>query len=109
MVAPIKKSLLIHEIEYQDFTEGRYGNDYGEKQTVKHVRLDPKSKRIKTPNGEEFIAQTTLYWDATHSDYCRFHKNGKVIFNGMEMHVGEVAIFYDDRPDKVHHLEVFLR
>lgn len=107
MVAPIPKHLLIHDIEYQDYEKTRYGDEYGEKIEVKHVRLDPKSKRVKTANGEEFISQTTLFWDAVNSEACRFHKNGRVIFDGIEMYVGEIGIFYDE--SKLHHLEVYLR
>ncbi|MDN6288883.1 MAG: putative minor capsid protein [Tetragenococcus koreensis] len=106
MVAPIPKGLLIHEITYEDFKSGRHGDEYLEPQEVKYVRLDAKTKRIKTADGQDIISQTTLFWDAVNSDYCRFHKNGRVTFNGTQMHVKEVGLFHDE--SKLHHLEVSL-
>ncbi|MCC5894837.1 MAG: hypothetical protein JJU16_05185 [Alkalibacterium sp.] len=106
MVAPIPKSLLIHEITYEDYESGRHGDIYHDPIDVKHVRLESKSKRIKTANGQDIIAQTTLFWDAVNSDECRFHKNGRVTFNGSQMHVKEVHLFHDE--SKLHHLEVSL-
>ncbi|MFJ8457276.1 putative minor capsid protein [Bacillus paramycoides] len=110
MARPIRRSLLIHTVEYlqykgEDDTWG--GNDnYEPPITIKLVRIEPKKTVVLGSNGNSTVMRTLLFHDAAHSTPVTFKEKSKVVFNGKEMTVSEVSEFYDR--SRLHHTEVVL-
>ncbi|PFD98918.1 minor capsid protein [Bacillus sp. AFS023182] len=110
MAKPIRRSLLIHTVEYlgykgEDDTWG--GNDnYKPPVTIERVRIESKKTVVMNSNGDSVVMQTLLFHDAVHSTPVTFKEKSKVILNGKEMTVSKVSDFYDR--SNLHHVEVLL-
>ena len=110
MAKPMRRSLLIHTVEYlkykgEDDTWG--GNDnYESPVTIEMVRIEPKKTVVLSGNGNSTVMKTLLFHDAVHSTPVTFKEKSKVVFNGKEMTVSEVSDFYDR--SRLHHVEVLL-
>ena len=108
MAKPIRKSLLIHEIEYHEYnTDDRFGGGYMTPVTVKHVRVEPKDSYVVDSNGGSINSSTLLIVDATHSTPINLQEQSKVIFDGEEYVVQKVNTFFA-RSKKPHHWEAVL-
>ncbi|PHB22873.1 minor capsid protein [Bacillus pseudomycoides] len=110
MAKPIKRSLLIHTVEYleykgEDDTWGGSDN-YEPAVTIERVRIEPKKAFVSNGNGDSTVMQTLLFHDAVHSTPVTFKEKSKVIFNGKKMTVSKVNDFYDR--SSLHHVEVLL-
>ncbi|QIW21328.1 putative minor capsid protein [Bacillus thuringiensis] len=108
MAKPIRRSLLIHTIQYleykgEDDTWGGSDN-YAPAVMIKRVRVEPKKNVVSNGNGESLVTNTLLFHDSVHSTPVTFKEKSKVIFNGKEMIVKKVAEFYDRA--FLHHVEV---
>ncbi|MCC2397548.1 minor capsid protein [Bacillus cereus] len=112
MAKPIKRSLLIHEVTYQEYQvdnsgwggdEGSYGNPI----TVRNVRVEQLEKLLRSSTGDSVVYQNTLFWDAYHSTPIAFKQKDKVIFNGTEYTVESINTLYDGK--RIHHLEIVLK
>lgn len=110
MAKPIRRSLLIHTIQYLEYKgEGDTwgGSDnYKPAVTIERVRIEPKKTVVLNGNGDSTVMQTLLFHDVVHSTPVTFKEKSKVIFDGEEMAVKEVAKFYDR--SSLHHVEVLL-
>ncbi|MBJ8031446.1 putative minor capsid protein [Bacillus cereus group sp. N21] len=110
MAKPIRRSLLIHTIQYleykgEDDTWGGSDN-YKPAVTIERVRVEPKKTVVLNGNGDSTVMQTLLFHDAVHSTPAVFKEKSKIIFDGEEMTVKEVNKFYDR--SNLHHMEVEL-
>ena len=104
---PIKRRLLIHSIEYKEKQEDDgWGNEYKEPQTINQVRVEPKTKLVRSGTGESVESTTTVFWDVVFSTPATFVKGSKLTFHGNEMELRQVDEFYDG--EKLHHLELRL-
>lgn len=107
MANPIKRRLLIHSIEYKQKQEDDgWGNEYAEPLTIEKVRVEPKTKLVRSGTGESVESTTTVFWDVVFSTPATFVKGSKLTFNGNEMELRQVDEFYDG--EKLHHLELRL-
>ncbi|MED1012133.1 putative minor capsid protein [Bacillus mycoides] len=110
MAKPIRRSLLIHTIEYLEYKgedDTWSGSDnYKPAVKIERVRVEPKNTVVSNGNGESLIANTLLFHDSVHSTPVVFKEKSKVIFNGKEMTVSKVSDFYDR--NSLHHVEVLL-
>ncbi len=110
MAKPIRLSLLIHTVDYLEYTgedDAWAGNDnYAPAVKIERVRVEHKNTVVSNGNGESLVTNTLLFHDSVHSTPVVFKEKSKVIFNGKEMIVSKVADFYDR--STLHHVEVFL-
>ncbi|OOR18164.1 MULTISPECIES: putative minor capsid protein [Bacillus cereus group] len=108
MAKPIRRSLLIHTIEYFEYKgedDTWSGSDnYEPAVTIERVRVEPKNTVVSNGNGESLVTNTLLFHDSVHSTPVVFKEKSKVIFNGKEMIVKKAAEFYDR--SSLHHVEV---
>ncbi|HDR7795315.1 TPA: minor capsid protein [Bacillus luti] len=110
MAKPIRRSILIHTIEYleyqgEDDTWSGSGS-YKPAVVIEKVRIEPKKTVVSNGNGDSTVMQTLLFHDAVHSTPITFKEKSKVIFNDKEMTVSTVSDFYDR--SRLHHVEVLL-
>lgn len=108
MAKQIRRSLLIHTVEYHEYTGeddtwGGSGN-YAPPVTIERVRVEPKRTVTPNSNGESIVMKTLLFHDAVHSTPIIFKEKSKVVFNGKEMIINEINEFYDR--GRLHHTEV---
>lgn len=99
--------MLIHSIEYKEIEpdEG-WGVVFKETKTINQVRVEPKTKLVRSGTGESVESTTTIFWDVVFSTPATFVKGSKLTFNGNEMELRQVDEFYDG--EKLHHLELRL-
>lgn len=104
---PIKRSLLIHDVSYEERqNDNRWDEDYSPAVNVERVRVEPKIILITNSSGKSVQSNTTLFHDAVHSTACDFKVDSKVTFDGSTYTVGGVDYFYDNM--RLHHKEVRL-
>ncbi|MFP3414995.1 putative minor capsid protein [Bacillus sp. SIMBA_074] len=109
MAKPIRRSVLIHTVEYLEYKgEGTWGGseNYAPAKKIERVRVEPKNTVVSNGNGESLVTNTLLFHDSVHSTPVTFKEKSKVIFNGKEMTVSKVSDFYDR--GSLHHVEVLL-
>jgi len=107
LVNPIKRRLLIHSIEYKEKQEDDgWSGEYKEPQTINQVRVEPKTKLVRSGTGESVESTTTIFWDVVFSTPITFVKGSRITFNNNEMELRQVDEFYDG--EKLHHLELRL-
>lgn len=106
---PIKKSLLIHTVDYiqsgVDDDLG-WGDETGAPATINNVRIEPKEVSTQDANGAVITSNTTLFWDNEHSTEVEFKQNGKIVWNNKTFYIKQIDEFYDDK--KLHHIELRL-
>lgn len=108
LVKPIRKSLLIHEVEYHKWDDNdRFGGGYAAPVTVKNVRIEPKDRYVVDSNSGSVDSATLLIVDGRHSTPIDLQEQSKVIFEGEEYIVQSVNTFYA-RSKKPHHWEAVL-
>ena len=107
MAKPIKRRLLIHEVVYEKKQEDDgWSGEYATPVTIEKVRLEPKTKLVRSDTGDSVESTTTLFWDVVFSSPVNWVLNSKVTFNGKNMEIKQVDEFYDG--EKLHHLELRL-
>lgn len=111
MARPIPKRLLIHTVQYSEYTGGSsWGGSSGNYKPpvdYKHVRVEPSTKVITDSTGNSKTAKATLFIDMINSDYNNNMPKelSKISHNGIEFIVGQVDYLYTRT---LHHLEVIL-
>ena len=107
---PIPKRLLIHTVTIKSPTGiDRMGvKTYTEPVEIKHVRLEPISKRIQSKDKQDLQLSTLMFYDCKNSypSTLNFTQGQVVTFNGLELIIQVVEPLYDER--KLHHYEVGL-
>lgn len=104
---PIKRRLLIHSIVYRETQEDDgWGNLFKTPQVINQVRVEPKTKLVRSGTGESVESTTTIFWDVVFSTPITFVKGSKITFNTKEMELRQVDEVYDG--EKLHHLELRL-
>lgn len=105
--------MLIHEVIYHPPTEeddgGMGGGEIPEPKAIKHVRFEPKRKKITKIDNSETYTNGILFIDFVNSEpFEMVHENGVIEFNGRKLSIVEVKELYtmDTTP---HHLEVMLQ
>lgn len=110
MAKPIRRSLLIHTVEYREYIgedDTWNGSDnYAVPEILERVRVEPKRIVSANGNGESVVMKTLLFHDTVHSTPIVFKEKSKVTFDGKEMIVSEINEFYDR--SRLHHVEVLL-
>lgn len=107
-VRPIRRSLLIHEVQY---IPPKDGSTWESKDTeeggkrIQRVRLEP-SENFTHGAQEKEQASIRLFWDAVHSTPCEWKVGGRVVWNGVSHAITSVQTYYDHA--KEHHVEVML-
>lgn len=107
-IRPMPKAVLIHEVEYAEYTESdRYGKGYKDPVTLTNVLVQPTSN-INRSNVVESVAYSSLmFYDCTNSkpQNIEFKKNSKITFNGKEMVINKINPIYTF---DLHHIELEL-
>lgn len=106
MVAPIPKSLLIHNVLYTPPSDGSWGNDTGEPTPLENVRIEPKSDITQSGNGIVRTNSTVLFVDTVNSTPVTLKEDGVITFDGYDYKIDKINAFYDEA--KLHHWEVTL-
>jgi hypothetical protein len=106
---PIRKSLLVHEIGYQEYDgNDRLGETYKPSINVSLVRVEPKRSVVVNTNNESIVSNTLLFIDAYHTAPRIVPKEkSKVVFEGVSYIVQKVNTFYAGS-NRVHHWEAIL-
>lgn len=108
MAKPIKKSLLIHEINVMPYDVKNNDDFYGEKKLVEYVRVEPSQKAITDKQGNSIGISHMLFVDAMHSNPFNvgdYVVNSIIEFEGESLTVIAVEKLYTKG---LHHLEVML-
>lgn len=106
---PIRKSLLIHEVNYsKSGINDKLGWQQEKDQPVllQNVRIEPKERILQASNGETVNSTTILFWDAQHSTNCVFELNALIEWRGKELLIKKIDEHWDD--SKLHHIELSL-
>ncbi|MRG87002.1 putative minor capsid protein [Salinibacillus xinjiangensis] len=95
-IKPIPKQLLIHTIEYEEFTENNGWDDsWAPPVTIQNVRVEPISRLNRSSNSEGEQANHVVIVDRVHSShYPEFKEKSKITFDGNSREVVEVKPFY---------------
>lgn len=108
IIKPIPKKLLIHTVIYGKEEENdRWGSGtFKEKQTIKHIRIEPSSKIIRDKNNAEIQLAATVFYDCRNSlpRGMVFSLDDIIIFNGQKYQVKDIEPLYDRK--KLHHYEL---
>lgn len=108
---PIPKSLLIHQVTLQKTTPGDsfYDEEVPDGGTVlKHVRMEPSSKIVRSKDNAEIQLAATLIYDCKNTEprNITFSVDDIIVFHGQKHRVEVVEPLYDSR--KLHHYELGL-
>lgn len=107
MAKPIRKKLLFHEIVYKEKQpDDGWGNLFKEPTTIKQIRVEPKTKLVRSSTGESVESTTTVFWDCVFSSPANFVNGSKITFDETEYELRQIDKFYD--ADRLHHLELRL-
>lgn len=108
MIKPMPRAVLIHSVEYYEYTKkDRYGNGFKKPIMLKNVLVQPVSN-IKSNNvGEEVSYKSLMFFDCINSipKNLKFKKLSKIVFNGDEMIINKVNPIY---AFNLHHYELEL-
>lgn len=112
MTKPIPKHLLIHTVQYAEYTGtsggwGGTGGSYKPAVAYKRVRMEPSTKLLTDSTGNSVSAKAVLFIDMVNSDYNNNipKEKSKITFEGITFIVGQVDYLY---ARTLHHLEVYL-
>jgi hypothetical protein len=108
MIEPMPKELLIHTVEYEEYTErDRYGNEFKEPVTLEHVLVQPVSNISRSATADQVAFSSLLFFDCVHSrpSDVEFVKNSRITFNGKSMTVNKINPIYTF---DLHHYELEL-
>jgi len=112
VIKPIPKHLLIHEIEHKEYLggdngDGWNGDEYGEAETIKHVRVEPGSQLRRDNHQVRIEGDYLVFLDAVHTKPLKELKEKDLVtFNCEQFEVKKVSPHYGFR--KLHHYEVEL-
>jgi len=105
LAKPIQKRLLIHTVIYKEKqADDGWGNEYKEPVIINQVRIEPKTKLVRSNTGESVESTTTIFWDCVFSSPATFINGSKITFEGIEYELRQTDKFYD--ADRLHHLEL---
>ena len=110
MYRPIKKRILIHEIEYREKVSDDFmGTQYRDGIIVSNVRVEPKDKISQNGTDKSVVANHLIFIDMfyTKPEYITslIKAEDKILFAGKELEVVEVREIYDG--SRLHHLEIW--
>ncbi|SEP56899.1 Minor capsid protein [Virgibacillus subterraneus] len=108
-VKPIPRSLLIHEVEYEEYA-GSDGWDggYNPSLTIKNVRVEPVSRLNRSSNSEGVSVSHVVVVDKQHSSiYPPFKVQSRITFEGRSYEIIDAKPFYAFG-DVPHHYELEL-
>lgn len=105
---PINPRILSHHIDYVPYEpDDTYQSDnWGVVERVRKVRVEPRTKLVRTSNGESVESNTRIFVDAVFSSKLDFADKGKIIFEGREMIIKAIDSFYSAN-GRLHHLEIY--
>jgi hypothetical protein len=110
MIKPLPKSLLIHEISYEEKAgNDGWDNSYLAPVTIEFVRVEP-NKKVKRSGGTiSEDANLIVFIDRTHSKpYPDFKGESRITFKGNTYELSEVFPVYDTS-EIPHHYELGLK
>lgn len=110
---PIPKRLLIHDVTYyppKTEDDGSMGSGTENQETeIKHVRFEPKRKKLVRPDNSETITNGILFVDYVNSEpFIELHEAGQIEFRGRKLSIVHVNELYTTNQTP-HHLEVMLQ
>ena len=111
MIRPIPKRLLPNDCIYKKYLGNTgEGDEWGEDDQLKHVKIEEKTQLKVTSNGREIVGNARLFYDLTNSEGLTNEpiQNSKIIFNDKEYRVVDSDILRGDQ-DTPHHYEVLLK
>lgn len=112
-IDPIPKELLIHSVTYREFIQNEtWGETYKPSITLTNVLVQPATALTKDTIRETIQAKAILFYDMEHSKptmpVFSFIEKSKIVFQGQEMTVDKVNIFYAFDGETPHHYEIEL-
>ncbi len=109
----IRANLLIHSITYYEWTgnSGQDGEQYAAGVTIDKVRLEPISSVKGVSGGNEWIANTLLFYDLNISTEANIVEKSKIEFVNTQ---GKTETYYISKIDELysrgrHHMEIYLK
>jgi len=110
MIKPIPERLLIHTIQYEEFTrDGAFGEEFKPIVTIPFVLVQPKTQIRRNDAGEEIEIKAIVFIDALNTPNAQpLKEKSKVYFNNREWRVKSCESLYALNPTAPHHYEVML-
>lgn len=109
-VKPLPKKWLIHEIEYEGYTEQKddWGNDkFEEPITIKYVRFDDSTVFSRDNTQTKVLANAVIFIDSKYSTPIPdLKEQSKVTFNGKDYVIQKVLPCYYPDKNAIHHFEL---
>lgn len=109
MMLPIPLRMLIHEAMLNEVTSDKWGAESDKVVAhLKHVRIEPSDRIVRTSNNADVQCTATLFIDAISSWPIGITPSvgNSVLWEGRRYKVQDVQRLYDE--NRLHHLEVEL-
>jgi hypothetical protein len=111
MSRPIPKSLLIHSVThtYNKVLDSWKKVTSSDTRTVKHVRLEPSTRRVINKENQQVQVRATMFYDCHNSTprAITFADGDSIIFADVEYIVNHTELLFDDSK-RPHHMELEL-